>query len=100
MKLITLPTIIVICYMVGEIIKVVFENKPKVKKTIPFIMGLLGLILGVAIFYTNKELIQTTNIWDSMLIGSISGLCATGTNEVLNKIKELKENKIYENNNL
>lgn len=94
MKLITIPIIIVVCYMVGEIIKVIFEKQTKVKKVIPFVLGLLGLMLGVLIYLTNKELIQTTNIWDSMLIGSISGLSATGTNQIVKKINELKgENK-------
>ena len=90
MYIVTLPVIIVICYITGEIIKIVFNNKTKIKKLIPFILGMLGGIIGVLIYITNKELIQTTSIWESILVGTISGLSSTGTNQLIKKIKELK----------
>lgn len=90
MNIVTLPVIIVICYITGEIIKIVFNNKTKIKKLIPFILGMLGGIIGVLIYITNKELIQTTSIWESILVGTISGLSSTGTNQLIKKIKELK----------
>ena len=90
MNIVTLPVIIVICYITGEIIKIVFNNKTKIKKLIPFILGILGGIIGVLIYITNKELIQTTSIWESILVGTISGLSSTGTNQLIKKIKELK----------
>lgn len=90
MNIVTLPVIIVICYITGEIIKIVFNNKTKIKKLIPFILGILGGIIGVLIYITNKEVIQTTSIWESILVGTISGLSSTGTNQLIKKIKELK----------
>ena len=90
MNIVTLPVIIVICYITGEIIKIVFNNKTKIKKLIPFILGMLGGLIGVLIYITNKELIQTTSIWESILVGTISGLSSTGTNQLIKKIKELK----------
>ena len=68
MNIVTLPVIIVICYITGEIIKIVFNNKTKIKKLIPFILGMLGGLIGVLIYITNKELIQTTSIWESIFL--------------------------------
>ncbi len=96
MKLLTLPLIVVVCYFSGELIKIFFNKQTKIKKAIPFFMGITGMILGILIYLTNKELLHTTNIWDSMLVGAISGLCATGTNEVI-KINNKFKGEIYDN---
>ena len=89
MKTISVPIIVLCCYIVGEIFKIVFKQKEKTYKIIPFLMGILGGVFGILIFFTNKELIyNVTNIWDALLIGIVCGLGSTGTNQLIKQIKK------------
>ena len=47
MKLLTLPLIVVVCYFSGELIKIFFNKQTKIKKAIPFFMGITGMILVI-----------------------------------------------------
>ena len=87
MEFISVPIIVVICYMVGEIYKVVFKKNTKAYKLIPILVAIIGGILGVIIYYTSNEIIfNATNMWNAMLIGIVSGFTATGTNQVIKQM--------------
>lgn len=83
--------IVIMCYLIGEIYKVIFKNKQNVYKLIPVIVSLTGGALGIIIFYTNKELINTSNFWDALLVGIISGASSTGTNQIIKQLFIKKE---------
>ncbi len=90
MDIISIPVIVIICYVIGELIKVVFKNK--INKYIPIIVTTIGGILGVLIYLTNRELLMgIDNIYSSIVIGIISGSSSTGTNELIKKV--FKEGK-------
>ena len=92
MELSSIPIIVIISYMVGEIYKVIFKNKESMYKLIPIVVSLTGGILGILIYLTNKEMIlDANNIWVAMLIGIISGASATNANQI---IKQLFNTKI------
>ena len=92
MELSSIPIIVIISYMVGEIYKIIFKNKESMYKLIPIIVSITGGILGILIYLTNKEMIlDANNIWVAMLIGIISGASATNANQV---IKQLFNTKI------
>lgn len=92
MELSGIPIIVIISYMVGEIYKVIFKNKESMYKLIPIVVSLIGGILGILIYLTNKEMIlDANNVWVAMLIGIISGASATNANQV---IKQLFNTKI------
>ena len=93
MKLITIPVIVLICYVLGEIIKILFQDKTKVKQLIPFIMSITGGIVSILMYMLNAPFLELTNIWDAVLIGMVSGLASTGTNETIKKFKEIKGEK-------
>ena len=84
--------IVVICYLIGEIYKVLFINKKEIYKLIPIIVSLTGGLFGILIFFTNKELINVDNFWDALLIGLISGASSTGTNQIIKQLF-IKDNK-------
>ena len=84
--------IVVICYLIGEIYKVLFINKKEIYKLIPIIVSLTGGLFGILIFLTNKELINVDNFWDALLIGLISGASSTGTNQIIKQLF-IKDNK-------
>ena len=92
MELSSIPIIVIISYMIGEIYKVIFKNKESMYKLIPIVVSLTGGILGILIYLTNKEMIlDANNIWVAMFIGIISGASATNANQI---IKQLFNTKI------
>ena len=90
MELLILPVITIICYIFAEIIKIIFPKNETIKKLIPFIVSVIGGFISLLIYITNKELLGTINVWDTLLIGIMSGLSSTGTNQIIQKIKKIR----------
>lgn len=87
MEFTSVPIIVTICYMIGEIYKVIFKSKENLYKLIPIIVSITGGILGIIIYLTNKEMIfNADNIWISLTIGIVSGASATTTNQIVKQI--------------
>lgn len=87
MEFTCVPIIIIICYMVGEIYKVIFKNKKNVYKLIPIIVTITGGILAILIYLTSKEIIlNADNIWIALEIGLVSGASATTTNQIIKQV--------------
>ena len=83
MDLISIPTIMVISYLITEIFKLFIKTK-----YLPVVAGVSGLILGIISFYLVPELIGNTNLLTSIAIGIVSGLAATGSNQILKQIRK------------
>lgn len=87
------PIIVVCCYIIGEIYKILFKNNQEAYKLIPILVAILGGLLGALIYFTNPEMIfNADNIWIALGIGIVSGFTATGTNQVVKQL--LSKNKI------
>ena len=87
MEFISVPIIVVICYIVGEIYKVLFKNKQELYKLIPIFLSILGGLIGVLIYYTNKEMIlNVSNVYEAMFIGIVSGAASTGSNQIIKQL--------------
>lgn len=87
MDLISVPIIVVCCYMVGEIYKVLFKNKRKAYKLIPVLVAFVGGMLGVLVYFTTPEMIfNAGNVWVALGIGIVSGASSTGTNQIIKQI--------------
>lgn len=87
MEFTSVPIIIIICYMIGEIYKIIFKSKENLYKLIPIIVSITGGILGIIIYLTNKEMIfNADNIWISLTIGIVSGASATTTNQIVKHV--------------
>ena len=83
----SIPIIVVLCYIIGEIYKVIFRKKKEAKKLIPIVMAIVGGILGILIYLTNPEIIfKAENIWIAIVVGIVSGESATGTNQIIKQI--------------
>ena len=92
MDFIGIPVIIIVCYMVGEIYKVVFKKNTKAYKLIPILVAFIGGVLGVIIYFTTPEImLNVENIYNAILVGIISGFSATGTNQIIKQIFIKKE---------
>ena len=93
MEFTSIPIIVILCYLIGEIYKVLFKNKQDLYKLIPILNAILGGILGILIFLTNPEIIfNAKNIWTALGIGIVSGVSSTGTNQIIKQIFNNKNN--------
>ena len=87
MELTSIPTIVIISYMIGEIYKVIFKSKKQLYKIIPIIVSITGGLLGILIYLTNREMIlNANNIWTALNIGIVSGASATTTNQIIKQL--------------
>ena len=87
MEFTSIPIIVILCYIVGEIYKVLFRNKQNFYRLIPVVLASFGGLLGILIFLTNPEiLLNVSNAWTALGIGMISGVSSTGTNQIIKQI--------------
>lgn len=86
MEYISLPIIVLVCYLFSEIYKVIFKEKENLYKLIPIFSGLFGGLLGILIFLTSNEMKEVSNIYQALGVGIISGFASTGTNQVIKQI--------------
>lgn len=74
--------ITILCYLMGEAIKASkLDNK-----FIPVICGVLGAVLGVAAMFAMPEF-PAQDIITAAAVGAVSGLAATGANQVFKQLK-------------
>lgn len=101
MNFVSVPIIVVCCYVLGELYKLVFRKKTQAYKFIPITMCVIGGILGIIMFYTEPTMIfDADNAWVALGIGMVSGVSATGTNQIIKQLfGKNKESKEKENEN-
>ena len=78
-----IAAIVVICYLIGEAVKVTVIDT----KYIPVIVGVCGALLGVLAFYTMPEL-NISNIMDAIASGIVSGFASTGVNQAYKQLQK------------
>ncbi len=84
MQFTSVPIIILCCYILGELYKLVFKKRKSAYQYIPIFLAIIGGILGIIIYLTNKEMIfNSNNIWTALGIGIVSGASSTGTNQII-----------------
>lgn len=94
MNYISVPIIVVCCYIIGEIYKFVFAKKQKAYKLIPIVLATLGGIIGIIIYMTNPEMIfNAPNIWEALGIGIVSGASSTGANQIIKQLFKKEDDK-------
>ena len=76
--------ITVICYLIGYGVNV----SPLDNKYIPLIVGVCGGILGVVAFLTGMPDFPAADVLTAIAVGIVSGLAATGANQVFKQLKE------------
>lgn len=76
--------IVVICYLVGLVVKATPWNNNKI---IPIVCGMAGAALGVAGMYVMPEFPATDPI-TAVAVGIVSGLAATGANQAVKQLKQ------------
>lgn len=82
--ILAVPTLAVICYLIGMGIKV----SPVDDKFIPVICGASGAVLGVIAFVSGMSGFPADDILTSIAVGIVSGLAATGANQIYKQFKK------------
>ena len=77
----SVAAITVICYLVGAGVKVT----PLDSKYIPVIVGVAGGVLGVVGYYFMPDF-PATDIITAVAVGIVSGLAATGVDQVVKQL--------------
>ena len=75
--------ITIICYLIGEVVKIL----PLDNKWVPAICGIAGAALGYAAMFIMPDF-PAADIITALAIGIVSGLAATGVNQVWKQMKE------------
>ena len=79
----SVAAITVICYLVGLIVKATgLDNK-----YIPAIVGVCGGLLGAAGLYLGLPDYPATDPLTAVAVGIVSGLAATGINQITKQLK-------------
>ena len=74
----SVAAITVICYLVGQVVKVTSLDT----KYISAICGIVGAILGPVALYLGIPDFPATDALTAVAVGIVSGLAATGINQV------------------
>lgn len=73
-----IAAIVVICYLVAAALKATkLDNK-----WLPVICGVAGAVLGAVAKITGMEAFSATDMLTAVAIGIVSGLAATGVNQI------------------
>lgn len=82
------PAIAALCYWVGSLVKAT----PKIKdELIPFIVMGAGVILGIVCWAIKIPDFPGQDVVNAAAIGCVSGMAATGVNQVIKQVQKLKD---------
>ena len=95
MEFISIPTITLVCYLIGEIYKVVFKTKEDLYKLIPVLLTITGGLIGIGVYYLDVSYLEVTSVVSALEIGLVSGAASTGLHQSIKQM--IKTNKIKEN---
>lgn len=88
LQIMSVPIIVSLVYLIIEVIKSSLKDSEKFKRYIPIIAAILGGTLGILCFYFASTLIPADNVIVALFIGIVSGLSATGTNQIFKQINK------------
>lgn len=78
----SVAAITVICYLVGQLVKV----SPLDSKFVPVICGVVGAILGPVALIMGVPDFPATDYLTAVAVGIVSGLAATGVNQAVRQL--------------
>ncbi|MGI6701266.1 MAG: phage holin family protein [Christensenellales bacterium] len=91
METIYVPSITALVYLMIMMYKELVGKSEKFRKIIPMLAGIMGMGLSVLAFYTAPNLLPAKDIINALLIGCVSGLAATGANQIFKQLNNGKK---------
>lgn len=89
-----IPGIAAICYGVIELIKALVPEDEKIKNIYPLISALIGAFLGMALYLIDSNSMVAGSAVGAIVAGVVSGLSATGGNQIIKRLSKKNINKI------
>ena len=86
----SIPVIATLCFGFVEVLKRTFHYDAKLKNAYPLIAAVLGTLLGVVAHIVDPSIMITDSVLTSALAGMVSGLSATGSNEIIQRMRQPK----------
>ena len=83
------PMIATAVYIIIELFKRFAHHDERYKRWYPIVAGVLGMAMGAMAYITGAVEIPAENLATAIFIGLCSGLCATGTDQLIARL--LKE---------
>ena len=80
------PALAAIVYTIIDIAKTAMGSDERFRRFIPLIACVLGAVCGVIAFYFVPGVMGTDNLLVAIVLGSASGLSATGTNQAVKQL--------------
>ena len=87
------PMIAMAVYVCIELFKEFVGHQEKYKRWYPIIAGALGIALAVVAYLTKVVEIPATDMASAVFMGLCSGLCATGTDQLIHRIVKQKSSE-------
>ena len=84
----SIPVIAALCFGFIEVLKRTFHYDAKLKNAYPLIAAILGTSLGVIAHVVDPSIMITDSVLASALAGMVSGLSATGSNEIIQRMRQ------------
>ena len=88
-----MPAITVMVFLLGELIKNLF---PTIKRFLPAISCVLGLIIALLCSFFIPEALPNTDLLSSLACGVVSGFAATGAHQLKKTVSASDENNDME----
>ena len=85
----TVAAIIVICYLIGMVVKATALDS----KWIPIICGVCGGIIGALALAFHMPDFPAEDYFTAVAVGIMSGLTATGVNQIFKQMSRVREEK-------
>lgn len=82
------PAIVIVIYILCEIAKKTFLKSDEGRKLIPLICAGLGIVAAVALFFVYPEGLGASNVLEAITTGALSGMAATGCNQLYKKFSK------------
>ena len=86
MEFTSIPVIVLLSYLIGEIYKVLFKSKEDLYKLIPIFVTLFGGLLGLVMHLVEPSFLNVNSIISALEIGLISGSASTGMHQMVKQI--------------
>ncbi len=88
LELCSIPVIAALCYGMIEVLKRLFGTDSNIKNAYPLIAAIFGTALGVLAFLIEPGLVVTDSAFGAALAGMVSGLSATGGNQIIQRMRK------------
>jgi hypothetical protein len=84
------PAITILVYWIIELLKIIVKQNETFMRLIPILATFLGIGFGLLGYFTMPQLVLGANFLFAAVTGGLSGLAATGSNQIKKQLQKYK----------